>query len=59
VTVDAVNLVFQTRGCASGGGGAGSLSREQQGVLDLWRKLHLDDEDFTAGNVLAFLKQVA
>jgi len=58
VTVDAVNLTFQTRGCASGGA-VSSLSRDQQRILDLWRRLHLDEEEVTAGNVLAFVKQVA
>jgi hypothetical protein len=59
VTVDAVNLTFQTRLCSAGGGSGGSLSRDQLQVLELWRRLHLDDMEVSPGNVVAFLKQVA
>lgn len=52
-----VNLSFATSGC-SGLGGGGQLNDAQQRIVNLWRKLHLNDEDFAPGNLVAFLKQL-
>ena len=53
-----VNLSFATSGCSGLGGGGGRLNDAQQRIVDLWRKLHLNNEDFAPGNLVAFLKQL-
>ncbi len=50
---------MSTPGCRSGGGGGRAPRPCEQELLDLWRKLHLDDKEFTGGNLVAFLQQAA
>lgn len=38
------------------GRGTGINTACQQEVIDLWRKLHLDGEAFTPGNLIAFVR---
>ena len=52
-----VDVVLGTPGCGSGGG-----IRPAQGVeikiLEIWREMHLNTTDFSAGNVYAALKRI-
>lgn len=54
-----VHLNLSTPGCAALGGGSRIPNAEEQRILDLWRKHHLDEASFTGGNVVSFLKQIA
>ncbi len=52
-----VNLSLGSAGCPGGGGG-GSLGREEQRIVDLWLERGLGLTDFAGGNVVAFLHQL-
>lgn len=54
---DGLNMVLATPTCGAGGGGR-PPSPEERRVFDLWKKRGLDDENFSGGNVVAFLKQL-
>lgn len=58
VKEDGVDLMISTPGCPSSGGGSRRPTPREQGIFDLWDKLHLNKHDFSAGNVMAFLKQL-
>ena len=60
VTVHAgdVQLPLSTPGCGIGGGGTRQATAREMAILDLWNKRHLNEADFTAGNLIAFLKQL-
>jgi hypothetical protein len=52
-------LTFQTPTCPGNFGGSRPLSRDEARVLELWQRLHLDTPNFSAGSVVAFVKQAA
>jgi len=52
-----LNMTVRTADCGSGVGGGRPPTSDEQRVFDLWSKLHLDGPDFSAGNLVAFLKQ--
>ena len=55
-----IDLTMRTLGCSVGlGGGGRPLTKPEAKIVDLWRKLHLDQPDFSCGNVHAFLVQLA
>ncbi len=56
---DSVTLRLATCGCPSAMGGSRSLTAQEMEVVALWRKLHLDSDTFTGGNLIAFLRQIA
>jgi len=53
-----INLSLSTSDCPSSVGVQRMLTRAENEVLDLWRKLHLSEADFTSGNLVAFVKQL-
>lgn len=55
-----IDVVFASQGCGSGGGGRpiASLTSSEQNALALWKKHHLDQADFSGGNLVSFLKQL-
>jgi hypothetical protein len=53
----AIQLVLFTSDCRLGGRG-GHLNRVQNDVFELWKQMHLNEKDFTGGNLIAFLRQV-
>jgi hypothetical protein len=53
-----INLLLSTPACSSGTGGSRIPNRDENQVLDLWRRRGLNDIDFSSGNVVAFLKQM-
>jgi hypothetical protein len=59
VKLDQVDLVLSTPGCSVGGGGGRALTGREQDIVERWNRLHLNSENFTAGNLIAFLKQIA
>lgn len=54
--VGGLDLRLATCACSLGGGGRAPNFDEQR-VLDLWRKLHLDDSNVSGGDLVAFVKQ--
>lgn len=57
---ETVNISLATSDCpCSGGGGGRKPNHQEQEIFDLWNKLHLNEKNFSSGNFIAFLKQVA
>ncbi len=55
---ESVRLRLATYGCQSVGGGNRALTPQENEIVTLWKKLHLDSDNFTGGNLVAFLKQI-
>lgn len=53
-----VDLLLSTPTCAVGAGAKRPARRGEREILDLWDTRELNTVDFTAGNVVAFLKQL-
>lgn len=53
-----VDLSLTTPACASGVGGSRPLRPDEADIVRLWDKLGLGSDDFTGGNVVAFIKQL-
>lgn len=53
-----LNFIIQTPTCSSGLGGRFNPNPHAKAVIDLWNKLGLNQDDFTGGNLVAFLKQL-
>jgi hypothetical protein len=52
-----LNLVLFTPTCGERGGGRLPNPQEKE-IFDLWESRGLNDENFTGGNLVAFLKQL-
>ena len=52
-----INVMLSTPGCGNAGGDRPPNTQENE-ILGLWGQMHLDREDFTGGNMIAFLKRV-
>jgi|WetSurMetagenome_2_1015567.scaffolds.fasta_scaffold625284_1 hypothetical protein len=59
IKTDCVNVALATIDCACSRGGGRIPNHHEREILELWSKLHLNDANFSAGNLIAFLKQVA
>lgn len=57
VQEDPVNIRLSSAGC-SGRRASARFSPEEQNIIELWRRNHLDQPEFDGGNVIAFLKQL-
>lgn len=55
---DNINLALATSDCPSSPGVRRTLTGPEKEVLDLWKKLHLTESQFSAGNLIAFIKQL-
>lgn len=54
-----VKIILATKDCGNAGGSARALTREEERVVERWRKHHLDKPEFAGGELVAFLKQLA
>ncbi len=54
-----LNLQLATSDCPSLGGQGAALNSEERQVWELWKRLHLNEKEFTAGNLIAFLQQIS
>jgi len=54
-----VKMILATKECRNAGGAARTLTREEEKVVERWRKHRLDEPDFAGGELLAFLKQLS
>ena len=59
VKSEGVDMMLSTPACGSAGGGGRPPNRFERDLFDRWDKLHLNSNDFTGGNLVAFLKQLA
>ena len=53
-----VDVLLSTPGCAGGGVGGRQPNSQEQQILEIWSKLHLNTSEFTQGNLIAFLERV-
>jgi hypothetical protein len=53
-----VKLKLATADCQRSGGSSRALTTQEQRVVELWRKHHLDAAEFRGGELIAFLKQL-
>lgn len=53
-----LDMILSTPTCGASEGGGRPPRPEEKKVFDLWNKRGLDDENFTSGNVVAFLNQL-
>lgn len=60
VTIKApgVDVTLASAACGGGGGGGRRPNPDEQVVLDLWTKHHMNEANFSGGNLVSFLKQV-
>src|SRR5688500_17805436 len=58
IQANGMDLYLTTPACGGGGGGFRQPTPTESTVLELWRKLHLSEADFSCGNVHAFLVQL-
>jgi hypothetical protein len=56
---DNINIALATNDCPCSSGGGRMPNHQEREILELWNKLHLNDANFSAGNLIGFLKQVA
>lgn len=56
-----VNLALSTPNCLRNVGGSGGrpLNSHESNTVSMWEKLHLNTQEFTGGNLIAFLKQIS
>lgn len=52
-----LNITLTTPTCGGGTGGRNPTPDEQR-IFDLWRERGLRENDFTGGNLVAFIKQL-
>ena len=55
-----LNLNLATPNCSSSGGGGGGRAptTDERRIFDLWARRGLDEQDFSGGNVVSFIKQL-
>jgi hypothetical protein len=53
-----INLRLTTPACSSAGGGGRPPNNREQEIINLWNERKLNSDDFTGGNVIAFLQQL-
>lgn len=53
-----INLALATSDCPSSPSGRRQLTGPEREVVGLWNKLHLSENQFSAGNLIAFIKQL-
>jgi hypothetical protein len=58
INEDNMNLLLATPTCGAGKGGGRLPNPQEKEILDLWNQRGLNREDFTGGNLVAFLKQL-
>ncbi len=60
VTIDmeSAHLHLATSDCPHFGGSNRLLSTQENEILSRWNKLHLNEKNFSGGNLIAFLKQI-
>jgi len=52
-----IKMTLSTPGCATGGGGRPPNEHERR-IFELWDQMHLNEQGFAPGNVIAFIKRL-
>jgi hypothetical protein len=58
ITEDGIQLLLSTPQCGKMTGSGRQANAAERRIFDLWRERGLNQEDFTGGNVIAFLHQL-
>jgi len=58
IKIGDVNLMLSTPNCQCFGGDGSPLNSKENQIVELWNRLRLNENDFSGGNLVAFLKQV-
>lgn len=58
ITAGDIDVRFATPTCGGRGGGSRHLTALEHQALDLWQQHHLNNEKFSPGDVVAFVRQV-
>jgi len=53
-----LDVIIKTRGCPSFCGGGRLPNEKEQALFALWERLHMNEVDFSSGNLVAFIKQL-
>lgn len=53
-----LNMVLSTPNCVSSGGSSRLPNAQEKRIFDLWDLRGLNKDNFTGGNLIAFLKQI-
>lgn len=59
INAGSLNITLSTPTCGGGGGGGRPPNAQENEILSLWERLHLNTQTFTSGNLVAFLKQLS
>jgi hypothetical protein len=54
-----IDMLLQTPGCGSGGGGGRTPSPEERKIFARWAELGLDNDPFDVGNLIRFLRDLS
>jgi hypothetical protein len=58
IQTSGIDVGLSTPGCSNGGGGGRTPTSREADILHLWESHRLRSNDFTGGNLVAFIKQV-
>ena len=58
IRADALDLLLATPACGPGTGGGRRPRPNEIEIIELWNRLGLGSEEFSGGNVVAFVKQL-
>ena len=53
-----LNVRLATPACGSGGPGSRAPRPDEAQIIELWNRLRLGSDDFSGGNLVAFIKQL-
>lgn len=53
-----INITLSTPDCPCGSGKPRRLTNSENEVLELWNSCHLNENRFSSGNLVSFLKQL-
>lgn len=59
INAGSLNIALSTPTCGGGGGGGRPPNAQESEILSLWEKLQLNTQNFSSGNLVAFLKQLS
>ena len=55
---DGLDMGLSTPNCANSGRGTRPPTKQEAAVFELWKRMKLDTNEYSGGNLIAFLKQL-